>query len=250
MLSGYLPQQMSDAEIAAGNRSRPSRSGRERHQGHGQGDGAAQGAPRRPGRHGQGLRPGQEQAFGIKSGRDPRVVQAGPAQSGRHRGRGATLRPAAQGGRELRRPVPVPQREDPVVHRQPDEAVLSLLRLRRARQRDRLPDGVRGDGLRRRGEGPRLAGRHAGARTAPRTPGGGGAQGARARTSTRSWKRRWPSTARELKKSPRAIDYLKGRGLTGEIAARYRIGYAPDDWQACRAFFRSTRTRRWSKSAS
>jgi DNA primase len=41
----------------------------------------------------------------------------------------------------------------------------------------------------------------------------------------------------ELKKSPRAIDYLKGRGLTGEIAARYRIGYAPDDWQALRAAF-------------
>ena len=36
----------------------------------------------------------------------------------------------------------------------------------------------------------------------------------------------------ELKKAPRAIEYLKGRGLTGEIAARYRIGYAPDDWQA------------------
>src|SRR3954454_10314452 len=35
----------------------------------------------------------------------------------------------------------------------------------------------------------------------------------------------------ELKKSPRAIAYLKGRGLTGEIAARFRIGYAPDDWQ-------------------
>lgn len=35
----------------------------------------------------------------------------------------------------------------------------------------------------------------------------------------------------ELKKSPRAVEYLKGRGLTGEIAARYRIGYAPDGWQ-------------------
>ena len=35
----------------------------------------------------------------------------------------------------------------------------------------------------------------------------------------------------ELKKSPRAIGYLKDRGLTGEIAARFRIGYAPDDWQ-------------------
>ncbi len=34
----------------------------------------------------------------------------------------------------------------------------------------------------------------------------------------------------ELKKSTRAIEYLKGRGLTGEIAARFRIGYAPDSW--------------------
>lgn len=41
----------------------------------------------------------------------------------------------------------------------------------------------------------------------------------------------------ELKKSQRAIDYLKRRGLTGEIAARFRIGYAPDDWQALRAAF-------------
>jgi DNA primase len=41
----------------------------------------------------------------------------------------------------------------------------------------------------------------------------------------------------ELKKSPRAIEYLKGRGLTGEIAARFRIGYAPDDWQALKAAF-------------
>ncbi len=41
----------------------------------------------------------------------------------------------------------------------------------------------------------------------------------------------------ELKKSSRAIEYLKGRGLTGEIAARFRIGYAPDDWQGLRAAF-------------
>ena len=41
----------------------------------------------------------------------------------------------------------------------------------------------------------------------------------------------------ELKKSPRAIEYLKGRGLTGEIAARFRIGYAPDDWQGLKGAF-------------
>jgi DNA primase len=40
-----------------------------------------------------------------------------------------------------------------------------------------------------------------------------------------------------LKKSPRAIEYLKGRGLTGEIASRFRIGYAPDDWQGLQQVF-------------
>lgn len=35
----------------------------------------------------------------------------------------------------------------------------------------------------------------------------------------------------QLKASPRAIEYLKGRGLTGKIAARFGIGYAPDGWQ-------------------
>src|SRR5207237_835875 len=29
----------------------------------------------------------------------------------------------------------------------------------------------------------------------------------------------------------RAIDYLKGRGLTGEIAARFGLGYAPEGWR-------------------
>jgi DNA primase len=33
---------------------------------------------------------------------------------------------------------------------------------------------------------------------------------------------------KQLKQTPRAIDYLKRRGLTGAIAARYGIGYAPD----------------------
>src|SRR5262245_9646309 len=41
----------------------------------------------------------------------------------------------------------------------------------------------------------------------------------------------------ELKESPRAIEYLKGRGLTGEIAARFRVGYAPDDWQGLKGAF-------------
>mgnify|MGYP001106004910 CR=1 FL=1 len=39
----------------------------------------------------------------------------------------------------------------------------------------------------------------------------------------------------QLKQSPRAIQYLKGRGLSGEVAARFGIGYAPDDWQNLKA---------------
>ena len=41
----------------------------------------------------------------------------------------------------------------------------------------------------------------------------------------------------QLKASPRAIDYLKSRGLTGEVAARFGLGYAPDDWQGLQAAF-------------
>ena len=41
----------------------------------------------------------------------------------------------------------------------------------------------------------------------------------------------------QLKASPKAIDYLKGRGLTGEIAARFGLGYAPDDWQGLQKAF-------------
>src|SRR5260221_10129141 len=41
----------------------------------------------------------------------------------------------------------------------------------------------------------------------------------------------------ELKKSKAAVEYLKGRGLSGEIAARYGLGYAPDGWQNLEAVF-------------
>ena len=41
----------------------------------------------------------------------------------------------------------------------------------------------------------------------------------------------------QLKASPKAIDYLKGRGLTGEIAAKFGLGYAPDDWQGLQKVF-------------
>jgi DNA primase len=41
----------------------------------------------------------------------------------------------------------------------------------------------------------------------------------------------------QLKTAPRAVEYLKGRGLTGEIAKRYALGYAPDGWQGLEAVF-------------
>ncbi len=40
-----------------------------------------------------------------------------------------------------------------------------------------------------------------------------------------------------LKQAPNAIEYLKGRGLTGKIAARFGIGYAPGGWQSLQAVF-------------
>ena len=41
----------------------------------------------------------------------------------------------------------------------------------------------------------------------------------------------------QLKGAPHAIDYLKKRGLTGAIAARFGIGYAPAGWQNLQAVF-------------
>ncbi|MDI4632286.1 DNA primase [Pelomonas sp. V22] len=43
----------------------------------------------------------------------------------------------------------------------------------------------------------------------------------------------------QLKSSPRAIDYLKGRGLSGQIAARFGLGYAPEGWRALASAFPS-----------
>ncbi|WP_409993721.1 DNA primase [Roseateles oligotrophus] len=43
----------------------------------------------------------------------------------------------------------------------------------------------------------------------------------------------------QLKKSPRAIDYLKKRGLTGQIAAQFALGYAPEGWRSLASAFPS-----------
>jgi DNA primase len=41
----------------------------------------------------------------------------------------------------------------------------------------------------------------------------------------------------QLRDAPRAIEYLKARGLTGEIAHRFGVGYAPDAWQPLASAF-------------
>ena len=41
----------------------------------------------------------------------------------------------------------------------------------------------------------------------------------------------------QLKRSPAAIDYLKGRGLAGATAARFALGYSPPEWQALQGAF-------------
>ena len=41
----------------------------------------------------------------------------------------------------------------------------------------------------------------------------------------------------QLRDSPAAIEYLKARGLTGQTAARFGLGFAPDAWQPLRAAF-------------
>ena len=44
---------------------------------------------------------------------------------------------------------------------------------------------------------------------------------------------------RQLKASERAKDYLKGRGLSGVIAARFGLGYAPEGWRGLASVFPS-----------
>lgn len=43
--------------------------------------------------------------------------------------------------------------------------------------------------------------------------------------------------AKHLKNAPRAIDYLKGRGLSGQIAKTFGLGFAPEGWRALASVF-------------
>ena len=43
--------------------------------------------------------------------------------------------------------------------------------------------------------------------------------------------------SQQLRSAPRAVDYLKGRGVSGTIAKRYGLGYAPDGWRHLASVF-------------
>jgi len=53
-----------------------------------------------------------------------------------------------------------------------------------------------------------------------------------------------------LRDDARAIEYLKGRGLTGETAATFGIGFAPDSWNAVLTRFGASETARRRLSAA
>ena len=42
---------------------------------------------------------------------------------------------------------------------------------------------------------------------------------------------------KQLRESDRAINYLKGRGLTGRIAKHFGLGYAPEGWRSLASVF-------------
>lgn len=68
----------------------------------------------------------------------------------------------------------------------------------------------------------------------------GGREGAtRIRGLTEALERASDYYRRKLKEAPVAIEYLKRRGLTGQTAARFALGYSPDAWQPLREAFES-----------
>lgn len=63
------------------------------------------------------------------------------------------------------------------------------------------------------------------------------AQQAQAQSMTEALSQACDYYRAQLKNAPTAIEYLKKRGLTGEIAARFGMGYAPGGWDNLRTIF-------------
>jgi len=65
------------------------------------------------------------------------------------------------------------------------------------------------------------------------------AQKARRATLTEVLEKAAEAYRKHLKASPRAVEYLKGRGLSGAVAAQFGLGYAPDGWRSLASVFPS-----------
>lgn len=63
------------------------------------------------------------------------------------------------------------------------------------------------------------------------------AQQAKQKTLTDYLEQAAKSYQQQLKTAPHAIDYLKQRGITGEICARFGLGFVPDNWQFLESVF-------------
>ena len=60
---------------------------------------------------------------------------------------------------------------------------------------------------------------------------------ARAKTLTDRMQQATQFYCDSLRHNQHIIDYLKSRGITGETAARFALGYSPDAWQALKDVF-------------
>ena len=116
--------------------------------------------------------------------------------------------------------LPVPRREDAVVHRRPRQAVLPLLRLRSARHRGRLPDGTTPTWSSSRRWRSSPAGPGA------RYPAKAAVNAGRTRTSSRS-SSRWKGPMRTSSDSSAATRGHRGRWSTSRDAA-FREGSRPN----------------------
>ncbi len=66
---------------------------------------------------------------------------------------------------------------------------------------------------------------------------GGREQASRARGLADALQQAMDFYRRKLKDAPAAIEYLKGRGLSGQTAARFVLGFSPEGWQPLRETF-------------
>ena len=134
---------------------------------------------------------------------------------------------------QLGRAVPVPRRATPLVQRPRGDRPLQVLRLRRGRRRVHVRAGDRARRLRRR---RRAAGRPRPASSSRYTTGGESKDRQRRKQLVEAMAHGGrvvpPAAARPAPTRAPARDYLRSRGLAGDVARQFKLGWAPDDWDA------------------